>query len=104
MPRHKTRGNGQGTAYKRGNVWEAQVIVGWKLSDKPDAPPYPIKRRKSGFKTKAAAIAYCNELRKGVDAKPSDAPRLVDYWNIYEAGEFEKLTNFRIFICTASTP
>ena len=33
----KSRGNGQGTAYKRKNAatWTAQVIVGWKIPEDP---------------------------------------------------------------------
>ena len=62
MPRTKSQGNGQGCAYKRGKVWEAQVIVGWRLPDAPGARPIPIKRRKSGFHTKAEALAYCSTL------------------------------------------
>lgn len=62
MPKSKKRGNGQGTAYKRGSVWEAQVIVGWKLPADAESKPVPIKRRKSGFATKKDAINYCNSL------------------------------------------
>ena len=46
LPKHKTRGNGQGTAYKRGNTWEAQVIVGYSDPKKEGGQPIPIKRRK----------------------------------------------------------
>lgn len=62
MPKQKKRGNGQGTAYKRGKVWEAQVIIGWRLPDDANSRPIPIKRRKSGFATKKEAINYCNTL------------------------------------------
>lgn len=62
MPKTKKRGNGQGTAYKRGNVWEAQVILGWRVPDDATRKPIPIKRRKSGFATKKDAINYCNRL------------------------------------------
>lgn len=51
----RLRGNGTGTAYKRGKTWTACIIVGWK-----DAEKYrqPIKRTKGGFKTKKEALAY----------------------------------------------
>lgn len=62
MQKTKKRGNGQGTAYKRGNVWEAQVILGWRTPDDATKKPIPIKRRKSGFATKKDAINYCNTL------------------------------------------
>lgn len=60
--RPKARGNGQGTAYKRGNTWTAQVIIGWKKSADPTKPDIPIKRRKGGFKSKKEAIAACPSL------------------------------------------
>lgn len=54
----KSRGNGQGTAYKRGKTWTAQVVVGWHASSDPSKPPYPVKRTKGGFATKRAALEY----------------------------------------------
>ena len=60
----KARGNGQGCAYKRGQVWEAQVVVGWKLPEDAKHKPIPDKRRKCGFRTKKEALAYCEEMRK----------------------------------------
>lgn len=58
----KSRGNGQGTAYKRGKTWTAQVIVGWKLPEKESGKPVPVKRTKGGFATKREAIAACPSL------------------------------------------
>ena len=63
MPKPKSRGNGQGTAYKRGKTWEACVVVGWKVPADPTKKPYPDKRRKGGFPTKAAAIAACAPMK-----------------------------------------
>ena len=60
----KSRGNGQGCAYRRGRYWEAQVVIGWKLPEDPEKKPIPNKRRKSGFRTKKEALAYCEEMRK----------------------------------------
>lgn len=60
----KSRGNGQGCAYQRGRTWEAQVVVGWKQPSDPEHKPVPDKRRKSGFRTKKEALAYCEEMRK----------------------------------------
>lgn len=55
----KKRGNGQGSVTKisTGN-WRASVVVGWK----DDA--HPIRRTKSGFKTKTEALAYLPTLRE----------------------------------------
>ena len=93
MGKPKSRGNGQGTAYKRGKTWEAQAIVGYKKSDDQTKQNIPIKRRKGGFPTKAAAIAYCSILKSGGVVKKEEAPRLSEYWETYKNGEYEKLSN-----------
>ena len=93
MPKHKSRGNGQGTAYKRGNTWEAQVVIGWNGH-------VPVKRRKGGFATKKDAINYCATLREQTD--PVKKPlRLIDYWVQYQKNEFlllskSKQTSYRV--------
>ncbi len=58
----RTRPNGTGTAYKRGSVWEARVVVGWKADEEKDTLR-PIMRTKSGFKTKREALEYCAVLK-----------------------------------------
>ena len=63
----KRRGNGQGTAYKRGRTWTSRVVVGWKYAD--DGHAVPIYKTKGGFPTKREALAYCQTLR--------NAPRTV---------------------------
>ena len=91
MPKPKSRGNGQGTAYRRGNVWEACVVVGWRPQPQDGKHPTPIKRRKSGFKTKKDALAYCQTLLAN-DATPKQAPRLLNYWETYKKNEYTKLS------------
>ena len=92
MPKAKSRGNGQGTAYKRGRTWEACVTIRMVMPDDPTKKPYPMKRRKGGFPTKAAAIAYCPVLLAGGVEKKTQAPRLSEYWQTYQDGEFAKLS------------
>lgn len=60
----KQRGNGQGSVYKssNGKCWVAQVVIGFRPSRKPGGARVPIKKTKSGFTTKAAAIAACPAL------------------------------------------
>lgn len=87
----KTRGNGQGTAYKRGSTWTAQVVVGWKLHDNPSKPSSPIKRTKGGFSSKKDALAYCPILLAGGVEPRKEAPRLHEYWKIYSEGDMLKL-------------
>lgn len=56
----KSRGNGQGTVFKIGNSWVAEVTLGYYMSDGK------LKRksaRKRGFKTKKEAVLYLTELR-----------------------------------------
>ncbi len=78
----KSRGNGQGTAYKRGRTWEAQVIVGWKKSNtNPTGPLIPIKRRKGGFASKKDAIQYLDTLRTSAARKRRTLQQVYDAWS-----------------------
>lgn len=80
----KSRGNGQGSAYKRKNAatWTAQVIVGWKIPEDPEKRPIPVKRTKSGFKTKKDALVYCQSLFSAEENKKRYTLR-----QVYEAWE-----------------
>lgn len=90
--RTKSRGNGQGTAYKRGNTWTAQVVVGWKPADDPSKPPVSVKRSKGGFLTKKEALAYCPYLLAGSVARQEGAPRLSSYWDTYKTNKLLTLS------------
>ena len=92
MSRPKSRGNGQGTAFKRGQTWTACVTLGWILPDDPSKPNKPIRRTKGGFSTKKDAIAYCPTLLAGGVEKPSEAPRLSSYWTQYSEGDMLKIS------------
>ena len=83
----KVRGNGMGSAYKRGKYWTAIVTMDWIFPDDPSKPKKPIRKTKGGFKSKADAIAYCPTLKAGGHEKPSEAPRLSHYWDIYSKGD-----------------
>ena len=93
MTRTKSRGNGQGCAYRRGRTWEAQVVVGYRLPDDPSKQPIAIKRRKGGFPTKAAAIVACVELMRA-----SDRPQRVTMDQLYS--EWEKGYSGRVGVST----
>ena len=90
--RPKARGNGTGTAYKRGRTWTARVIVGWKTVE--GAPrPRPIWRTKGGFATKREALEYCPQLKaQAVGPAVCKAPTLAAYWDTYEAAELPQLS------------
>ena len=80
-PRAKSRGNGTGTAFKRGSTWTAQVVVDWRvIAD--DKPLVPVKKTKSGFKSRDAALQYCPILR---DSRPDESTMTLQ--QVYEAWE-----------------
>ena len=92
MHKAKVRGNGQGCAYKSGKSWEAQVVIGYRTPRGPSKQPIPIKRKKRGFQTKAAALAYCPILLAGGREPITKAPRLFEYWETYKKGEYANLS------------
>lgn len=94
MGKSKSRGNGQGTAYKRKNsqYWTAEVVIGWRTPADESKPPIPIKRTKAGFMTKKEALAYCPVLLAGGKVPVKVAPRLYEYWQTYSEGEYKKLS------------
>ena len=92
MSKTKSRGNGQGTAFRRGNTWTACVTIGWIQPSDPSKPKKPIRRTRGGFPTKRDAIAYCPTLLAGGYEKPTEAPRLSDYWKTYSEGEMLQIS------------
>lgn len=57
----KSRANGTGTAVYNGHTWMARVVVGWRIS-KDESHKVPVYKTRSGFKTKTAALKFCQEL------------------------------------------
>ena len=86
----KVRGNGMGSAYRRGKTWTAIVTMDWM--EQIDQPKVPIRKTKGGFKSKAEAIAYCPILKAGGVEKPVEAPRLSAYWKTYSEGNMLKIS------------
>ncbi len=93
--RGKSRGNGQGTAIKRGNTWTAV----WTVSHYVDngGKVHQTRKWKGGFRTKRDALAFAAapapELKK--------VPTLRKYWDGWERAEIQDLsrskqTAFRI--------
>lgn len=70
---YKRRGNGQGSVYKRGKYWQAEIIVGWKTDGSR------IRRYKGGFETKKAALEYLPTLASR-QAEPRSRIRTVEYY------------------------
>jgi len=94
MGKVKSRGNGQGTAYKRGNTWQARVVIDWKLIGEGEKEHLcPIYKTKDGFKTKREALEYCPKLREEAHGAKKEAPSLESYWNTYSGKEMGKLSS-----------
>lgn len=95
-PGSKTRGNGQGTAIKRGNTWTAI----WTTEIYPDQEKktiHQVRKWKGGFKTKREALAYAAAPPK--EEKPS--PTLRSYWVAWSSSDLldlskSKQTAFKI--------
>ena len=89
MPsKRHTRGNGSGSAYKRGKTWTAKVTIGWIVDE--SGKKRQRYRYKGGFKTRNDALAYIPILKSGSVRK--DAPTLQHYWDSYRENEYEKLS------------
>jgi len=90
MGKPKARGNGQGSAIKRGKYWEARVVIGWKPNSLGNKL-LPIIKTKCGFKTKKEALAYCPTLKSSY-GRPVASPTVEYYWKVYEKGEYSQLS------------
>ena len=77
--RTKQRGNGTGTAIKRGKTWTARVTIGWEMKDGKKIQKY---RTFGGFATKTDAENYCYTLKTNHRApNPTDSFSVVyDRW------------------------
>lgn len=75
----RTRGNGQGSVYQRGNkTWIAIKVVGYK-ADK-DGNVRRITKSKSGFKTKKEAVEYLPFLTQSKREKTITFKQLYETW------------------------
>ena len=106
--RTKSRGNGTGTAFKRGSTWTAQVVMKYE-----DLPPFDpenpanklprkkITRSKGGFRTRDAALQYCQILKNGPE-KPKQAPTLEHYWKTFQDGHYAGLSESKQYAYKAA--
>ena len=88
--RVKSRGNGTGTAFKRGSTWTAQVVYD-RVYVSDEKPLKKLTRSKGGFKTRDEALRYCPILKNGPQ-KAALAPTLAEYWETYKNGAYEALS------------
>ena len=88
--RVKSRGNGTGTAFKRGSTWTAQVVYD-RIYVADDKPLKKLTRSKGGFKSRDEALRYCPILKNGPQ-KEVLAPPLSHYWETYKDGAYTALS------------
>ena len=81
----KKRGNGQGTALKRGKTWTG-IRPGYRFSDENGF--HRVRPSKGGFATKKEALEWASssvEIREG-------SPKLIELWEQYKTSELPKLS------------
>lgn len=81
----RSRGNGQGTAIKRGKTWTAI----WTVSVYADEnrKVHQVRKWKGGFRTKSEALAYAAS-----PAQENKAPTLQSYYNGWRAADYFDLS------------
>ena len=86
--RTKARGNGTGTAYKRGKTWTARIVLGYYVGD--DGKRHARTANRGGFSTKKEALDYIPKLK--AEAESSATLTLSGYWEFYEAKKLPELS------------
>lgn len=86
--RTKARGNGTGTAYKRGKTWTARIVLGYYVGD--DGKRHARTANRGGFATKKEALDYIPKLK--AEAERSATLTLSGYWEFYEAKKLPELS------------
>ena len=81
---HK-RGNGQGTAYKRGKTWTG-VRAGYQFTD--DDGNHRKRQTKGGFATKKEALEWASTKT----FLETHSPKLIELWELYETNDLPKLS------------
>ena len=84
---HK-RGNGQGTAYKRGKTWTG-VRAGYQFTD--DEGLHRKRQTKGGFATKKEALEWAS-----TDSNlETHSTKLIELWEMYKESDLPKLSKSR---------
>ena len=87
QPSKRRRGNGEGTAIKRGKTWTA-VISG--VGYDPQGKIIRTRSWKGGFRTKHEALAWAAQQSGKAVERP--VPRFVDLWDSYYKTDYRKLS------------
>lgn len=84
---NRTRANGEGTVFKRGNTYTARVRI---------AAPFKDEKTKGGFPTRSAALQYLPVLKDQLDKKHNATPvDKISFCDLYEKWS-EKKYNGRL--------
>lgn len=86
--KHK-RGNGQGTAIKRGNTWTG-FAPGYSFMGTDDKR-HRVRPSKGGFRTKADALAWA--MQQGNSPKDAPVPKMSELWSDYSLHDLTKLSS-----------
>ena len=81
------RGNGQGSARKRGKAWTAIWTLGTVVED---GRLRQIRQTKGGFRTKTEALAYAANPPSSVTT--DRVPTLQDYWETWSTTSLPKMS------------
>ncbi len=81
------RGNGQGSARKRGRTWTAIWTLGTVVEE---GRLRQIRQTKGGFRTKTDALAYAANPPQ--IAAQTSTPSLMDYWRIWSTTSLTKMS------------
>ncbi len=94
----KRRGNGQGSAYKRGNTWTGQSPTQYYYTTDKDGKRTQHKKcqKKGGFATKKEALAWAVSASS---VKETPVPRLIDLWEGWSANDMQKLSKSKQTAC-----
>lgn len=87
----RQRGNGLGTAFKRGATWTGQAAGYSYARENEDGTRTLIRRRptKGGFATKKEALLWASTQQGQIETQ---APRLIDLWESYSKNDMQKLS------------
>lgn len=87
----RKRGNGGGTAFKRGKTWTAMVSLGSYVEEVDGKKVLRrVRATKGGFRTKSEALEYIPTLKNQNGKK---VPTILDLWNSWSRSDMTKLSD-----------
>lgn len=96
--RAKSRGNGTGCAIynKKTRTWTAQVVIGYRYPSDQSKQRIPVKKTKSGFRTREEALMACPAL-KGEEAPVQSwtLRQVYDAWSPWYAPRVASMAGYK---------